>query len=172
MGLLTNSGHNGRVFEIGRKGRKDNHCERFNNEGALRYFRSMRVDKFLWCIRAFKTRSLAAESCRLGKVWINEELAKAAREVKKGDVIKVRKGPVHFFWQMIDSPTSRVAAKLVPVYATDVTPEDERKKLELLKLQMSADRPRGSGRPTKRERRELDGFFEPDTDDWFQTPDP
>lgn len=130
----------------------------------------MRIDKFLWCIRVYKTRTLAAEQVKLGKVWVNEELIKPSREIKPGDVIKVRKGPIHFSWKMLTAPTSRVGAKLVPTYAADVTSPEELARLEVFRLQMSADRPRGSGRPTKRERRDLDEFFDLENDEWFETP--
>lgn len=119
----------------------------------------MRIDKFLWCIRVFKTRTLAAEQCRLNKVWVNGELIKPSREIKPSDVIKVRKGPVHFSFEVIAFPTSRVGAKLIGHYMNDVTPQEEKERLESYRLQMSAERPRGLGRPTKRERRELDEFL-------------
>jgi ribosome-associated heat shock protein Hsp15 len=126
----------------------------------------MRIDKFLWCIRVFKTRTLAAEQCKLGKVFLNNELIKPARELKVGEVIKVRKGPVHFSFEVVAFPTSRVGAKLVNLYCKDVTPADELERLEKLRLQMSYERPRGLGRPTKRERRLLDDFLELDEEDW------
>ena len=120
----------------------------------------MRIDKFLWCIRLCKTRSIAANECKAGKVWVNGELIKASRELKVNDVVKVRKGPVHFSVQIISFPTSRVAAKLVSTYVNDVTPKEELDRLEMLRLQRIVDRPRGLGRPTKRERRSLDDFME------------
>ena len=127
---------------------------------CIRNFRpSMRIDKFLWCIRVFKTRSLAADQCRLQKVWLNNELIKASREVKPGDIIGVRKGPFQWSWSVITFPTSRVGAKLVPLYAKDVTPEAEKEKMEMFRLQQHHDRPRGLGRPTKKDRRSLDDFF-------------
>lgn len=120
----------------------------------------MRLDKYLWCIRTFKTRTLAAMQCKLGKVWVNDEPAKASRELKKADVVKVRKGPIHFSFCVLDFPGSRLGAKLVSNYAQDITPAEERAKLELIKLQSREQRPRGLGRPTKRERRQLDEFTE------------
>lgn len=119
----------------------------------------MRIDKFLWCIRVFKTRSLAADQCRLQKVWVNGELTKASREVKVGDTIAVRKGPFQWSWAVIGFPVSRVGAKLVPDYAKDVTPAEEKEKMEIFRLQQHYDRPRGLGRPTKKDRRSLDDFF-------------
>jgi ribosome-associated heat shock protein Hsp15 len=122
----------------------------------------MRIDKYLWCIRVYKTRSLAAEQCRLDKVQLNNEQVKASRDLKVGDVLQVRKGPVVFQWRVLSFPTSRVGAKLVPTYAEECTTADERQKLEIIKLQMTLERPRGLGRPTKKDRRSIDDFFDPD----------
>lgn len=124
----------------------------------------MRVDKYLWCVRVFKTRTIAATYCKAEKVWVNGELIKASRELKVGDVVKVRKGPIHFSYKVLAFPTSRVGAKLVPIYTIDVTAPDEIEKFERIKLQASLDRPRGLGRPTKKDRRVLDDFFELDLD--------
>lgn len=125
----------------------------------------MRIDKFLWCIRVFKTRTLAASQCKLDKVWANDELVKASREIKIQDVIRVRKGPIHFSYRVLSMPHTRVGAKLVTTYAVDVTSEDELKKLEIIRLQYKNDRQRGLGRPTKKERRDLDDYTELDFDD-------
>lgn len=122
----------------------------------------MRIDKYLWCIRIFKTRSIGTEQCKLGKVFVNNELIKPSREVKVGEIIKVRKGPIHFSFEVVAFPTSRVGAKLVSLYCKDVTEPAELERLERLKLQMNYDRPRGLGRPTKKERRLLDDFMDLD----------
>jgi len=119
----------------------------------------MRIDKYLWCVRIFKTRTLATTQCKLNKVWVNGELVKASRELKPNDAVVVRKGPIHFSWKVRAFPTARLGAKFVPEYAEDVTTPDERAKLEIIKLQYQ-ERPRGIGRPTKKDRRELDDFFE------------
>jgi len=129
----------------------------------------MRIDKYLWCIRVYKTRSLAASQVKLNKVWVNEEEIKASRELKAGDVVKVRKGPLHFSYKVIDFPRARLGAKLVPTYATDITPEEELKKLEIIRMQYQDQRKRGLGRPTKKDRRELDDFTEFDFDDEDET---
>ncbi|MFY8137333.1 MAG: RNA-binding S4 domain-containing protein [Flavobacteriales bacterium] len=129
----------------------------------------MRVDKYLWCIRVFKTRTLAATNCKAEKIWINGELVKASREVKVGDVVKVRKGPIHFSFQVIAFPTSRIGAKLVMTYTKDVTDPIELEKMERIRLQNQVDRPRGLGRPTKRDRRDLDSFFDYDENDELWT---
>jgi ribosome-associated heat shock protein Hsp15 len=126
---------------------------------------NMRVDKFLWCIRVYKTRSIAADHCRSEKVHVNNELIKASRELKINDVITVRKGPISFRFQVLGIPVSRVGAKLVMNYAKDVTTEEEMQKLERIRLQQNFERPRGLGRPTKRERRVLDDFMEGEFDD-------
>lgn len=125
----------------------------------------MRIDKYLWCIRIYKTRSLAASQCKLNKVWVNDELIKPSRELKIGDVLRVRKGPIHFSFQVIAFPRARVGAKLVSDHAKDITTADELKKLELIKLQFKNDRQRGLGRPTKKERRDLDDYNEFDFDE-------
>jgi len=125
----------------------------------------MRIDKYLWCIRVFKTRSIGTEQCKLGKVMVNNELIKPSREVKVGEVIKVRKGPIHFSFEVVSFPTSRVGAKLVSLYCKDVTEPAELERLERIKLQMTYDRPRGLGRPTKKERRLLDDFMDLDEDE-------
>ncbi len=124
----------------------------------------MRIDKYLWCIRVFKTRTLAADNCKAEKIWINNELIKASREVRENDVIKVRKGPIHFSWKVIAFPTSRIGAKLVAQYVADITDQEEIKKLEMLRLRLQNERPMGTGRPTKKERRELDDYFLSDDD--------
>jgi ribosome-associated heat shock protein Hsp15 len=128
----------------------------------------LRVDKYLWCIRVYKTRSLAAAQCKLEKVWVNGELIKASREVKLGDVVKVRKGPIHFSFQVLAIPSARLGAKLVPGFATDVTSDEDKQKLEIMRLQRVDERPHGLGRPTKRERRVLDDFFDVEE---FDAPD-
>lgn len=125
----------------------------------------MRIDKYLWCIRVFKTRSLAAQQVKLNKVWVNGEQVKASREVRQGDVLKVRKGPIHFSYRVIDFPKSRLGAKLVSIYATDITSPEELAKLEVIRMQYQENRRKGLGRPTKKDRRDLEDFTEFDFDD-------
>lgn len=125
----------------------------------------MRIDKYLWSIRVFKTRTLAASYCKAEKVWVSNELVKASREVKIGDTVKVRKGPIHFSFQVLAFPTSRVGAKLVSIYTKDVTDPLELEKMERIRLQSTLERPRGLGRPTKKDRRILDSFFDIDEED-------
>lgn len=124
----------------------------------------MRIDKFLWCIRVYKTRTLAADQVKANKVWINNELVKSSREVKLGDILKVRKGAIHFSYRVVEMPKTRQGAKLVPLYAMDITPDEEKLKLEHLRMQYHDYGRRGLGRPTKKERRELDEFTDFDFD--------
>lgn len=119
-----------------------------------------RVDKFLWAIRLFKTRSDASDACKSGKVKVNGTEAKASREVKENDIVQVRKGSVHFEYRVIIPIGSRVGAKAVAEYAEDITPEEERAKLEAPVETIFIKRDRGTGRPTKKERRELDRLME------------
>lgn len=126
----------------------------------------MRIDKYLWCVRMYKTRTLAASQCKLEKVWVNNELVKASREIKAGDVIKVRKGPLHFSIEVIDLPKARLGAKLVPAFARDVTPAEEIQKMEIIRMQFRNERPKGLGRPTKKERRDLDDYTSFDFEEW------
>ncbi len=120
---------------------------------------SIRIDKFLWAIRVFKTRSDAAEACRSGKVCVNGYVVKSAKEVKKGDTITVRKGAVHYSYIVIEPIDKRQGAKLVNMYATDITPQAELDKLAAPVETIFLKRERGSGRPTKKERRNLDNLL-------------
>lgn len=118
----------------------------------------MRVDKYLWSIRVFKTRTLATTACKEGRITIDEEVVKPSRDAKVGEVIIIRKGAVNFHWKVLDLPKSRVGAKLVEQFASDITPEEELSKLEMIKLGHQ-QRPKGLGRPTKRDRRNWDRYF-------------
>ena len=115
--------------------------------------KSVRLDKWLWAVRIYKTRSDAADACRTNKVLVNGSYAKPSREVKPGDAITVKKMPV------VDLVSSRQPAKEVPRYAENVTPQEELDKLNIPKLSIFVQRDRGSGRPTKRERREIDSLM-------------
>ena len=122
----------------------------------------MRVDKFLWCVRYFKTRSIATEACKQGKVKVNGAGVKPSREVYPTDKLTVRKNQINYEIEVLDLPPSRVGAKLVNLYITDVTPKEEFEKLELLKYSRNYYRKKGTGRPTKKDRRDID--------DWFESP--
>ena len=119
----------------------------------------MRIDKFLWAIRLFKTRSLATAAVREGKVEVWAEGVKASREVKPGDRVSVRRGPITYEVEVLALPKSRVGPKLVEDYIKDVTPEEELKKLEMMRLERQMAPPM-KGRPTKRNRREWKKWME------------
>ena len=120
----------------------------------------MRIDKWLWCVRLFKTRALATAACRAGSVQIDEQPIKPAREVQVGDMIKVRQGLIDRTLRVIAAPGSRVAAKLVPEFYTDLTPPEEIEKAQAHRVQQLLAREKGSGRPTKRDRRALERLRE------------
>lgn len=122
----------------------------------------MRVDKYLWCVRYFKTRSIATNACRTGKVKIQGDNVKPSREVYPGDQVQVRKDQVDYVLEVLDIPESRLGAKLVDIYRKDITPKENLEKLELLKYSKDHYRKRGTGRPTKKDRRDLDDFVEED----------
>jgi ribosome-associated heat shock protein Hsp15 len=115
-----------------------------------------RLDKWLWAVRIFRTRALATDACRAGSVEIGGQPAKPAREVRPGDVVEVRQGLVHRTLRVVGSPRSRIGAKLVADYCTELTPAAEFEKAREQRLQHWLERERGSGRPTKRDRRALD----------------
>lgn len=124
----------------------------------------MRIDKFLWCIRYFKTRGLAADAIKKGHVSVNGQVAKASREVYATDKIVLRKDQINYQITVLDIPTNRVGAKLVDMYRKDDTPEEAFAHLELLKLTKEFYRAKGTGRPTKKDRRELDDYTLDDND--------
>jgi ribosome-associated heat shock protein Hsp15 len=119
-----------------------------------------RLDKWLWAVRIFKTRSLASDACRAGSVEVNALRAKPARDVRRGETITVRQGLILRTLRVVDVPVSRVGAKLVPNYCTDLTPREEFEKARAHAVQQLLAREKGSGRPTKRDRRLTDTLFE------------
>jgi ribosome-associated heat shock protein Hsp15 len=119
----------------------------------------VRIDKWLWATRIFKTRTIALEECKKNRVIVNDVPAKPSRMIKAGDVIQVRKPPVTYSFKVLDVTSNRVGAKLVPQYLENITPPEEYEILELQKISGFVDRARGTGRPTKKERRELDDFM-------------
>ena len=120
----------------------------------------VRLDKWLWAVRVFKTRSDAADAIRSNRVLVNDSYAKPSREVKVGDVISVKKMPVVYQYRVVDLVSSRQPAKNVPMYATDITPQSELDKLNVPRETIFIVRDRGTGRPTKKERRELDSLMD------------
>ena len=117
--------------------------------------KSVRIDKYLWAVRLYKTRTLATEACRKGKVNVDDMPAKPSRMVSTGDVIEVRKMPVTYSYRVIEPIEKRVGAKIVDTYVEDITPEEELHKLEM-QDDFFVKRDRGTGRPTKKDRRLLD----------------
>lgn len=122
----------------------------------------MRIDKYLWSIRYFKTRSLATEACKKGHVKINGQVVKPSREVYHGDQLIVRKDQINYELTVLDVPESRVGAKLVDLYRKDTTPEEAFAQNELLRHAKEHYRKKGTGRPTKKDRRDIDGYLEVD----------
>ena len=120
----------------------------------------IRLDKYLWAVRIFKTRSDAADAIRNNRVLVNNAYAKPSREVKEGDIISVKKQPVVYQYKVLDLVSSRQGAKNVPQYCLDITPDEERAKLQVPRETIFVFRERGTGRPTKKERREIDALME------------
>ena len=120
----------------------------------------MRIDKYLWCIRFYKTRNNATEACRKGHIKIDDLVVKASKEAFNGDTITIRKNQINYVVKVLDIPKNRLGAKLLDAYRKDITPEEEFKKLELLKHSQEYYRKKGTGRPTKRDRRNLDELYE------------
>ena len=117
---------------------------------------STRIDKSLWAIRAFKTRSDATEACKGGKVKVAGVNAKPSKEVKPGDILQVKKGTVTFTYKVLQPLEHRVGAKLVPEFAENLTPSSELEKLRAPVETYFITRDRGAGRPTKKDRREIE----------------
>ncbi len=121
---------------------------------------TVRLDKWLWAVRIFKTRSDAADACRTNKVLVNGSYVKPSREVRVGDTVTVKKMPVVYTYRVVALVSSRQPAKEVPHYAENLTPQEELDKLFVPKLTIFVQRDRGTGRPTKRERREIDSLMD------------
>ena len=119
-----------------------------------------RLDKFLWSIRVFKTRSEAADACKSGRVKVNGTEAKSSREIKSGDGVTVRKGIVTYSFNVKTPIDKRQPARLVEEFVQNTTPQSELDKLLVPKETMHMVRERGTGRPTKKERREMDGVMD------------
>lgn len=117
-----------------------------------------RIDKWLWAVRIFKTRSIAADAVKKGRVMVNDVLVKPSRLIKPGDIVKVRKAPVTYSFRVLQLVQNRLGAKLVPEYAENITPKSELDLLEVVKISGFIDRRKGLGRPTKREGRDLAEF--------------
>lgn len=130
----------------------------------------VRVDKFLFAMRIYKTRSIASDACKKGRVTQNGIALKPARTFSVGDKFSVRKGPITYSYEILQLSENRLGAKLVPDYLRDITPPEQKELLELAKLgAVSGMRDHGTGRPTKKDRREIEQFiadYDEDFDDW------
>jgi ribosome-associated heat shock protein Hsp15 len=120
----------------------------------------VRIDKWLWAVRLYKTRSLASEACRKGKVSINGIEVKPSRDIRAGDIINVVKNPVTYRYKVLEVADNRMGAKIVPQYMEDITPKENLEVLEMQKHMQWSNRERGAGRPTKKERRDIDRLLE------------
>jgi len=118
-----------------------------------------RIDKYLFAVRLYKTRSLASEECRKGKVTIGGMNVKPSRELKAGETIQLRRPPITRSYKILALTENRMAAKMVPEFLLETTPASELEILEVQKNMSVYNRERGTGRPTKKERRDLDDFF-------------
>ena len=121
-----------------------------------------RIDKWLWAVRIFKTRTIAAEACKKGRISINGTQVKPSRMIKPGEVIQVKKPPITYSFKVLQTIEKRVGAKLVQEMLENVTTPDQYELLEMNKISGFVDRARGTGRPTKKDRRSLDKFNTPE----------
>ena len=120
----------------------------------------MRIDKYLWCTRYFKTRNQATEACKKGHVRIGDQVVKASREVLRLDEIQLRKNQIHYQLKVLDIPSQRLGAKLVDIYRMDTTPAEALEQQKLIQSTKEYYRKKGTGRPTKKDRRELDDYWD------------
>lgn len=120
----------------------------------------IRIDKWLWTMRLFKTRSIASEFVKKGHISIGNQSVKPSRTVRKGDIVAVRKPPITQTYRILKISNNRLNAKLVPEYIEDITSPEQIEMIEMGKIAEKMNRARGTGRPTKKDRRDLDAFFE------------
>lgn len=125
----------------------------------------MRIDKYLWCVRYYKTRSLATIACKKGHIRVNTIVAKPSREVFAQDTIEIRLNQIKYQITVNDIPESRVGPKLVDIYRIDKTPKEQFEAQELLKFAKDYYREKGVGRPTKKDRRDIDEFKDEASED-------
>lgn len=126
-----------------------------------------RIDKWLWAVRIYKTRSIAAEACKKGHISIGDRTAKPAHNIRVGDIVNVKKAPITYSFRVLKCAENRVGAKLVPELMENITSQEQYEILEMSKISGFIDRQRGTGRPTKKERRDLDLFVEESYNDEF-----
>ena len=125
----------------------------------------MRIDKFLWCVRFYKTRSISADEIKKNRVSVGTQSVKSSREVRPGDLVKIRKNQIDYQIRVVEIPKSRVGPKLVPLYIEDKTDKEQYEMLKQRKLTQDYYRIKGEGRPTKRDRRVMDDFIGNDSDE-------
>ncbi|MBP3289209.1 MAG: RNA-binding S4 domain-containing protein [Muribaculaceae bacterium] len=132
--------------------------------------KEVRIDKWIWAMRIFKTRTIAAEACKKGRVMVGDVAVKPSRTVKPGDIVSVRKPPVTYSFRVKAVTENRLGAKLVPDYMENITPQSQLDLLDVIKISGFIDRRKGLGRPTKREGRQLEEFtsqvFDDSTRGW------
>ncbi|MDE6684583.1 MAG: RNA-binding S4 domain-containing protein [Duncaniella sp.] len=126
----------------------------------------VRIDKWLWAMRIFKTRTIATEACKKGRVLMGGVAVKPSRTIKEGDIINVRKPPVTYSFRVKALTQNRLGARLVPEYMENITPKSELDLLDVVRISGFIDRRKGLGRPTKREGRDLAEFTESISDGW------
>lgn len=124
----------------------------------------MRIDKFLWSIRFYKTRSIAADEIKKNRVSIGDNVVKSSKEVQEGNIIKIRKNQIDYKIKVLQIPKSRIGAKLVPLHVVDMTDKEQYEMLKMRRMQQDYYRIKGEGRPTKKDRREIDGYLASDSD--------
>ena len=122
----------------------------------------VRVDKYLWAMRIYKTRSIATDACICGRVKMNGVEVKPSRMFHVGDIFTVRKGPITYTYRILQLWGNRLGAKMVPEYLQDITPKEQLELLELARYAAQSGRDRGTGRPTKKDRRDIEQFFSDD----------
>jgi len=118
----------------------------------------MRIDKYLWCTRYYKTRSIATEACKKGHIKLNGTNVKPSKDVFTGEKISIRKNQINYEMLVIDVPANRVGAKLVDLYRKDITPKEAFENQDILKFSKDYYRKKGAGRPTKKDRRDIDTY--------------
>ncbi len=136
-------------------------CKEFN----LEFRKIMRIDKYLWCVRYYKTRNMVTEACKKNQITVNGQVAKPSKEVFPTDRITFRKDQITQIITVLDIPQNRVGAKLVDIYQKNETPPEAFAHLEMLKLSKEHSRRTGAGRPTKKDRRDIDDYGDDFYDD-------
>ena len=127
-----------------------------------------RIDKWLWAVRIYKTRSIAADACKKGHIMVRDKAVKPSFAVRVGDIVQVKKSPITYSFRVLQCAENRVGAKLVPELMENVTPAEQYEALEMSRISGFIDRARGTGRPTKKERRSMDDFIDSAADFDFE----